>query len=77
MAKTKWTNTYYATVDIPTFAYCHIGIHVQADSMSEAVDMVSETMEGVLVPEVYEQHVITRIERLDSEELAVMAEGDE
>lgn len=71
----KWTkkgrHTYYATVVILTFAYCHIGIHVRADSMSEAVDRVSETMENLLVESMYVKHIITRIERLDEEEAAI------
>ncbi len=67
----KWTNTYYATVDIPAFAYCHIGIHVQAGSMGEAVDRVSQTMEDLLVEPMYVKHIITRIERLDEDEAAI------
>ncbi len=69
---TKWSNTFYAKIDIPVFAGCHIGVHVQADSMGEAVEAVSRTMEDMLTPEMYVKHVITRIERLDWEDVELL-----
>ncbi len=67
----KWSDKYYVTFDIPYLEYCHIGLHVHAGSMSEALDNSFEMILPMLSKEAGERIIITRIEHMDEEEAEI------
>lgn len=69
----KWSDKYYVTFDIPDMEYCRIGLHVHAGSMSEALDNAFEVILPMLSKEAGERIIITRIERMDTEEVGLMS----